>query len=53
MSRIYGDAMLFVYRLEGHPRYAASIASVLERMTGRQDMLLTSVFPLAGLLVGP
>lgn len=53
MSRIYWDTMLFVYWLEEHPRYSQRIAHLLERMTERQDTLLTSVFTLAELLVGP
>lgn len=53
MSRIYWDTMLFVYWLEEHPRYAARIAYLLDRMMEREDTLLTSVFTLAELLVGP
>jgi predicted nucleic acid-binding protein len=53
MSRIYWDTMLFVYWIENHPRYARSVARLLEKMRSRQDELFTSTFTVGETLVGP
>lgn len=45
--------MLFVYWLEEHPRYAARIDYLVDRMMEREDTPLTSVFTRAELLVAP
>lgn len=53
MSLIYWDTMLFVYWLEEHPDYAPRLQTILSRIEERQDVLCTSSFALAELLVGP
>lgn len=53
MSRIYWDTMLFVYWLEDHPQQAPKVQKILEKMEERGDILCTSTFTMAELLVGP
>lgn len=53
MSRIYWDTMLFVYWIEGHPRYAKQVLHLLEKMRIRQDHLCTSAFAVGEVLAGP
>jgi predicted nucleic acid-binding protein len=53
MSLIYWDTMLFVYWLEEHPDYAPRVQTILSRMEERGDVLCSSSFALAELLVGP
>jgi len=53
MSLIYWDTMLFVYWLEEHPEYAPRVRTILSRIQEREDVLCTSAFALAELLVGP
>jgi predicted nucleic acid-binding protein len=53
MSLIYWDTMLFVYWLEEHDAYAPRLRTILSRMEEREDVLCTSSFALAELLVGP
>jgi predicted nucleic acid-binding protein len=52
MSRIFWDAMLFIYLLEGHKKYAPQVRSLLEKSYKRGDVLLTSYLALAEVLVG-
>lgn len=53
MSRIYWDTMLFVYWLEDHPQQAPKVKRIYEKMEQRGDMLCTSTYTMAELLVGP
>jgi predicted nucleic acid-binding protein len=53
MSRIYWDTMLFVYWLEDHPQHAPNVKRIFEKMEQRRDVLCTSTFTMAELLVGP
>jgi len=53
MSVIYWDTMLFVYWLEEHTDYAPRVRTILSRIEEREDVLCTSSFALAELLVGP
>jgi predicted nucleic acid-binding protein len=50
---IYWDTMLFVYRIEDHPDYAARVNRIFSRMRERGDTLCTSVFTVGEILVGP
>ena len=42
MSRIFFDAMLFVYLLEDHPQHAPEVRQALQRCYERSDTLLSS-----------
>jgi predicted nucleic acid-binding protein len=53
MSLVYWDTMLFVYWLEEHPQYAPRVRTILTKMEERGDVLCTSAFTVAELLVGP
>jgi predicted nucleic acid-binding protein len=53
MSRVYWDAMIFVYLIEGHPAYAPRVRAIYEEMVRRGDLLCTSVFTLGEVLTGP
>jgi predicted nucleic acid-binding protein len=53
MNRVFWDAMLFVYLLEGHRKYQPMVRELLERSYEREDVLLTSYLVLAELMVGP
>lgn len=53
MNRVYWDSMIFIYLLEGNPDFAPRIKTILERMESRGDRLLTSVFTVGEVLVGP
>jgi uncharacterized protein len=53
VSRIYWDTMLFVYWLEDHPQQAPKVKRIFEKMELRRDVLCTSTFTMAELLVGP
>jgi len=53
MSRIYWDTMLFVYWMEGHPKYGRRVQEMHRRMEERRDTLCTSAFVLGELLVNP
>ncbi len=52
MSRIYWDTMLFIYWLEGDPRYSDRVQQIFERMRDRRDQLCTSTFAVGETLVG-
>lgn len=53
MSRIYWDAMLFIYWLEDHPVMAPHVERILGRMQARADRLSTSTLTLGEVLVKP
>jgi predicted nucleic acid-binding protein len=53
MSRIYWDAMLFIYWLENHPVFAKRVAAIYSRMQERQDQLITGAFTFGEVLAGP
>ena len=53
MSRIYWDAMLFVYLIEQHTDYGPTVQQALDRMSDRGDSLCTSIFTLGEVLVKP
>ncbi|HZB88867.1 MAG TPA: PIN domain-containing protein [Terracidiphilus sp.] len=53
MSRVYWDAMLFIYLLEGNPAFAPRVKAILQQMQRRNDTLCTSVFTLGEVLTGP
>jgi len=42
MSRIFFDAMMFVYLLEDNPQFASDVKQTLERCYQRDDTLMTS-----------
>ena len=52
MSRIYWDTILFIYWLEGHPKYASRVDEVYSRMQVRGDALLTASFTFGEVLAG-
>ena len=52
MSRIYWDAMLFVYWLEDHPVEARRVGQIHATMASRGDALCTSVFTIGEVLTG-
>ena len=52
MSRVFWDAMMFIYLLENHPVFADPVREVLARSRKRNDILLTSYLSLAEALVG-
>lgn len=53
MSRVYWDAMLFVYMVEAHPDHGARTKQILAAIQRRNDTLCTSVFTLSEVLAGP
>jgi len=53
MSRVYWDSMIFIYVIEKNPDYFPIVKSVYENMARRGDTVLTSIFTLGELLVGP
>jgi predicted nucleic acid-binding protein len=50
--RIFWDAMLFIYLLEGNPEYSARVRHLLEHSFEREDQLLTSFVGLAEVMAG-
>ena len=52
MSRIYWDAMLFIYWLEDHPEYARRVDAIRSRMEQRHDQLITGAFTFGEVLAG-
>ena len=52
MSRVFWDAMMFIYLLEGSAIFAEPVQQVLARSRRRKDVLLTSYLSLAEALVG-
>jgi uncharacterized protein len=53
MSRVYWDAMLFIYLIEGNPQHGPRVKAIHEEMVRRGDTLCTSVFTLGEVLAGP
>ena len=52
MSRIYWDAMLFIYWLEDHPQLAKRVGAIRSRMEDRDDTLITGAFTFGEILAG-
>ncbi len=52
MSRVYWDAMLFIYWLEDHPEYARRVGAIHSRMEQRHDQLITGAFTFGEVLAG-
>ncbi len=52
MSRIFWDAMMFIYLLEGHPKFLPFVRKALQRSYERGDVLLTSYLALGEVMVG-
>jgi predicted nucleic acid-binding protein len=53
VSRIYWDAMLFIYLIEQPPEHGSRMTHLLDRMSTRGDSLCTSIFTLGEVLTGP
>ena len=53
MSTVYWDSMVFIYLLEGDPRFLPKVERILQRMESRGDTLATSIFTLGEVLTGP
>jgi predicted nucleic acid-binding protein len=53
MSRVYWDAMIFAYWLEGHPDYAARIEHIFQSMLRREDTVCASYLCMGEVLAGP
>jgi predicted nucleic acid-binding protein len=53
VSRIYWDAMLFIYLLEKNPIHGPQVVKIHREMLRRQDTLCTSVFTIGEVLTGP
>jgi predicted nucleic acid-binding protein len=53
MSRIFFDTNLFIYLLEDSGERGSKVNSILERISGRRDELLTSTLTLAEVLAKP
>jgi len=53
MTRVYWDAMLFVYLLDGNPVYEADVKRLANQIEARGDRLCTSVFTVGEVLTGP
>lgn len=51
--RVYWDTMIFAYWLEGNKQYASRVQEIHDTMQRRGDILCSSAFVLAELLVGP
>jgi len=52
VSRIFFDAMMFVYLLEDNPRFASDVKRTLERCYERKDTLLTSCLAVGEVMAG-
>jgi predicted nucleic acid-binding protein len=52
MSRIFFDAMMFVYLLEDNPQFASDVKQTLERCYQRDDTLLTSCLAIGEVMAG-
>jgi predicted nucleic acid-binding protein len=52
MSRIFWDAMMFIYLLEGHPKFGPHVIRKLERSHERGDVLMTSCLALGEVMAG-
>jgi uncharacterized protein len=52
MSRIYWDAMLFIYWVEENPQFGGRIDAIWKRMQDRRDELVTGALTLGEVLAG-
>ena len=52
MSRVFFDAMLFVYLFSDHPEFAPHVIRTLDRCYERGDVLTTSCLAVAEVMVG-
>jgi predicted nucleic acid-binding protein len=52
MSRVFWDTMLFIYLLEGEPRFSARVRELLARSRKRGDKLFTSHLALGEVMAG-
>jgi predicted nucleic acid-binding protein len=52
MSRIFFDAMMFIYLLEDNPKFAPAVRHTLERCYERGDTLLTSCLAVGEVMAG-
>jgi predicted nucleic acid-binding protein len=52
MSRIFWDAMLFIYLLEDHPKFTPRARQFLARSRRRSDALFTSYLALGEVMAG-
>jgi len=53
LSRIYWDAMLFIYWLEDRPHLAEKVDRIRSRMQQRRDELITGALTFGEVLAGP
>ncbi len=53
MSRLFFDTNLFIYLVEDREPWAQTVTGILERMSERKDVLLTSTMTLGEVLVKP
>jgi predicted nucleic acid-binding protein len=53
VSRIYWDAMLFIYWLESNPQFAKRVGAIHTGMQQRGDQLITGAFTFGEVLAGP
>jgi len=44
VNRVYWDSMLFIYLLEGNPKFGKRVQRMHEAMLRRGDILCTSIF---------
>ena len=52
MSRIYWDAMIFIYWIEGNPDFGKRVNTIWTRMQERNDQLITGALSLGEILAG-
>jgi len=52
MSRVFWDTMLFIYLLEGDPRFSTRVRDLLGRSRKRGDQLFTSHLALGEVMAG-
>jgi predicted nucleic acid-binding protein len=53
VTRIFWDSNLFIYLFEQHPRFCPLVIALRKRMLARGDLLCTSAFTAAEVLVKP
>ncbi|MEO5936347.1 MAG: PIN domain-containing protein [Terriglobales bacterium] len=52
MSRVYFDAMIFIYLWEDHRHFGPQVDELLDRMEARGDILCTSALSVGEVLAG-
>jgi predicted nucleic acid-binding protein len=52
VSRIYWDSMLFIYWLEGNPRFGKRVDAIWSQMQARNDQLITSALAFGEVFAG-